>query len=137
MDWSLARLNKEVKAFDSLLYAIRASNGMLQVYRQPIRAVANLFESTDFNPNPLLVLCLTDTWTIQGKPVEWGLEPVMERLRSMDQWQSGISYEEFCKQRDLGESNEKRAFTNEVRARAMDVRKDFARLTDDINLSTL
>lgn len=137
MDWSLMRLNKEVNGYDSALYATRASNGMIQVYRKPTKSVANLYDADDFNPNPLLILCLTDTWTIQGKPVEWGLEPVMERLRSMDQWADGISYEEFCRRRDQRESTDKRTFNNDLRDRAKDLRSDFVRATDDINTSTL
>lgn len=33
-----------------------------------------------------MIFSLTDTWNVRGRPVPWGIEPVMARIREMDLW---------------------------------------------------
>jgi hypothetical protein len=139
MDERVRALTREVKKLDAKLYAYRASNGMIQIHREGDR-----LEASDFNQsapelarlNPQFILALTDTWTLQGQPVEWGLEPVLTRLREMDSWNSGFSYEAFTKERDRRNQDKERVKRNNIRAIASDLRKDFAKATNDINTSS-
>lgn len=139
MNTWLKRINRELKYYDRELYAVQI-NEAVQIYRKSVRWEYFEFEGMKFaysRLNPWFTLSLTDNWRIDGKPVEWGIEPLMDRLRSMDQWRDDRTYDQLCSERERNEENRKRAYRNEVRARAYDMRRDFARATNDINTSTL
>lgn len=102
-------------------------------------------EASDYNQktpelvdlNPQLILSLTHDWKPSGMPVEWGVEPVLEMLRSMDSWTDPSMFTRMIARRERMESDAERAKRNEIRARAADMRRDFARSTNDINTSGL
>lgn len=139
MDWKVSRLTQELRKYDSKLYAHRASNGMVQVFRKGERVGDCDFdiESGPSGRPSYLLFALTENWTLQSVPKDWGIEPVMLHLREMDGWGSALTLEDIRKQREANELNRKRATRNENRARAMDVRRDFAKAVNDINTSTL
>jgi hypothetical protein len=136
---TIERLNQFVKTYDKMLY-IKESKGMAQLYRKDYR-----FETYDIDgmtlrvavEQPLFILALTDTWKLDGKPVEWGLEPFSEQLKSMDSWTRVNMFEEMVKRRERNEEIEKQSKKNEIRAVAADSRRDFAKATNDINVSSL
>lgn len=139
MDFRLKRIDCELKKYDRCLYAVRSGSGMLQVHRKAEHWSAADFVTTPTaeSPYPQLILCLTDTWKYEGKPVEWGLEPLMREIRSRDGWAQALSFEQMLKNRENAERMKKESLQREMRARAYDVRRDFARATNDINTSTL
>lgn len=141
MDQRVTSLNRLVKGYDPKLYAKRASNGMVQVYRDSVKwesyilGGAMLHYST---PNPHLIFCLTDNWSVRGRPVEWGLEPVYGRLQMIDDYNRAESVvDELERQEQKQRELDARAQSNDIRARAADMRKDFAKATNDINTSTI
>lgn len=132
-------LTRALKKYDSDLFADR-SDDLIGVYRRTIH-----WQSYDYlgallhfsRPSLDPVLFLTDNWKINGRPVEWGIEPIMDRIRELDCWNKDRFYEEFVAERERLSNNKKRAFKNEVKARAADMRKDFAKAVNDINTSSL
>lgn len=139
MDSRTRRVTEVVKRMDRNLFAIRAGNGMIQIHRnaEKYSAADFLVAPTSLTPFPQLVLCLTHDWKIAGKPVEWGLDPLISKLSSMDSWRDDSIYEELTKDRDRIEKIQKQSNKNELEALACDIRKDFAKETNDINTSTL
>lgn len=133
-------MNRLVRTHDPDLYVKRAGNGTLCVMKRRVSwesyefAGALLHYSRIFDD---LVLPLTDDWQATGQPVEWGMEPVYWKLQELDGHRDDTGYDKFVKEREQKRANKDRAFKNEVRARAYDLRKDFARATNDINTSTL
>ncbi len=87
--------------------------------------------------NPQFILALTDTWTLQGQPVEWGLEPLAWKLREMDSWRSDQEIKGMRQERERLKGIQANSKRNDLRAQAADMRKDFARATNEINTSTL
>ena len=89
MDTKLRQLNRSLKAHDDQLFARRESTDMIIVYRRGIA-----WQSCELNGTPLLfsipsprfIFALTDNWTVSGKPVDYGVEVVMARLRAIDAW---------------------------------------------------
>lgn len=140
MKWTrLDRLNEVVKAYDSDLSVIQEPGGMLQVHRTLSRVKGSQYGLKPANLDeyhPQFLFALTDTWTLFGQPVDWGIEPLMETLRSLDQW-NAETFEDMVKRRERNKADQERIRDNEFRARAADMRKDFARATNDINTSTL
>ena len=140
LDWRVFRLNQELKKYDRTLFCHRTSKGMILVLRR-----ADRLEASDYNQslpelaslNPQLVFALTDDWTANGNPEDRGIEPVMERLRAMDLWNKSDVLDSLRKNRETEDSIRKQSFRNEVAARALDLRKDFARATNEISTSTI
>lgn len=139
MSGRVMRINEVVKQYDRKLFA-RASAGKVLILRRGDR-----LEASDYNQrepelarlNPQLILALTHNWKVDGLPVEWGLEPLMLQLRSMDSWADPDMYRNMVKKRELEASEKERANRNDLRARAADMRQDFARATNEINTSSL
>lgn len=140
MDWRVSRVNQEVKKLDRRLFANRRPNGAIQVLRQAERIEASNFHmvAPDLaSLHPQFVIALTDNWNLTGQPVDWGLEPIIQQLKSMDLWNDDKMLDRLRLKREREAEDQERAMSNELRARALDMRKDFARATNDINTSAL
>lgn len=139
MEWSLNRLNQEVKKHDRRLFVIKTASGMKQIWRQADKwDAADTIDEYDKSSIPIqLILSLTDTWGANGKPVEWGIEPVIHKLLSMDAWTQVDMLEKMRKGREQEKEDKDRARRNELRAYVADNRREFAKATNHINTSTL
>lgn len=116
-----------LKRYDSELFAVCNKPPRIDVYRQ----------NRDKLSPPHFIFSLTDTWTASGKPVDWGVEPVIARLRALDLWNSGIGVEHFIEQSEKEKEEELRNFRNNTESFLLDFRRQFAKATDGINTSTL
>lgn len=126
MDYQLSRLNQVIKSFDRELFAKRVGE-QVQIHRKSVQ---------NGDATVHLILALTHNWLAHGKPVEWGLEPILQRLLSMDSWRNDSIYSDMVKDRESAKYWEERERKNNSRAMALDIRKDFAKSTNDINTST-
>lgn len=118
------RLTAIVKAVDKALYAKR--NGeMLQIWRKSHGVDPSHGKTVDN-----FVLALTDSWTISGKSVDWGIEPLMKKLREMDAWTRVTLYEEFVKERETKLKDKERLRHNEFHAATLDAYRDRRFLTN-------
>lgn len=134
MDYKLYSVNKMVKRYDPKLWALR-EGGAIHIYRKQPRVRDSISYDgmtigivTDENQH---ICSLTHNWSFDGQPREWGLEPLWTNLQSMDSWRED-GYEAFCKRRDRAEEIKKQSLKNDIRAKAADLRSDFAKATNDI-----
>ncbi len=135
MDARVKVLNKLVKSYDKSLFSKRDLNGHAHIYRK--KYVLDRFEWSGvryFYTRPVddHILALTDNWNVGGVPVEWGLDNIWNRLSMLDTWRDDTRYDQFCNYRQRVEEDKKRQTRNDFRARAADLRKDFAKATNDI-----
>lgn len=135
MDSRVRSVDSLVKRYDGKLLARRDNKGVIHVYRK--RAIADSFRYEDISYVHVFyvddyVISLTDTWTHEGKPVEWGLEPIWQKFCQMDSWRDDTGFERFCKSREKHEQDKQRQLKNTLRAKAADMRKDFAKATNDL-----
>lgn len=139
MGWRIKRLTQELQKHDRSLFAKETENGMVQVWRKADRwnAADLLTEETGFSTPLQFITALTDNWKLDGKPVEHGIDPLMFKIRQMDSWQQGPQLEAMRKRREREDEDRKRQRNNENRAIAADLRKDFAKATNDFNTSSL
>lgn len=135
MDARTRRLNEILKGYDDRLCVRMGASGIRRVYRE--RPVANsfvyggksyVFVKTAYD----WVISLTDDWSDEGRPVDWGIEPLWRKFLQMDSWRDDTGYERFVERRRRYEQDQERFRRNEFRARAADARKDFAKATNDI-----
>jgi hypothetical protein len=71
-----------------------------------------------------------------GKPVEWGIEPLLGRLREIDNHNHDV-LSRIWEENETKEQLRKRSQVSDIKAMAYDVRRDFARAVNDVNTSTL
>ena len=113
---------------------------MIRILRKADRLEASDYHQSEpelAHLNPQFILALTDTWKLNGQPVDWGLEPIMSQLRSMDRWSDSEQFNQMIKRREENEADQSRQKRNELRALAADSRRDFAKATNEINTAGL
>lgn len=141
MESRARRVSELVKRYDRRLFATwNMRHKVVTILRQADRLEASDFyqhEPSLASLNPQLILALTDNWTLSGQPVDWGLEPILDKLKSIDGWRDFDHFTKMVKRRVREELEKERVIRNELRARAADLRPDFAKATNDINTSTL
>lgn len=133
-------MNRLLNRYDPDLSAKRLKGGALGVFRTQRMFDLYRWEGVHLwiarDIEDLVFMC-TDNWIETGTPVDWGLEPIYWQLQKLDGWRDDTDYDRFCEDREKAKSNKLRAFRNDIRARAYDLRKDFAKATNDINTSTV
>lgn len=139
MDSRVRVLNKHLKDYDKDLVAMRLGD-RINVYRY-----TNYWETFEWEDKryyyakrfPQFILSLSHNWLADGSPVDWGIEPLMRKIREMDQWRDDSMYENLVKERERKDELLKREQRNVIKAAAYDLRAEFAKATNDINTSTL
>lgn len=85
---------------------------------------------------PHLVFALTDNWSVKGTPVEWGIEPIIAKLKECDSYQRNI-VEDLIKSYEKADRAKQREFRNNAEAFFSHERKRFAQAMDGINTSQI
>lgn len=134
------QITRHLKLHDAKLYCDKNREGTLCVYRQSKRYDAFDFEGNVVlfsRPTPHFIFALTHNWTTYGKPVDWGIEPIMHKLKSGDLHQRDKLAEEMIQEYERENMREERDRSNKNEAFLKDFRKQFAKTFNDVNTSTL
>lgn len=137
MDYRVRRITKLVREYDPALKAKRDSNGTIHIFRSRPR-----MSHFEFNGQPYAhvqivddcILSLTDNWTVSGRGVERGLDPLMRKLTELDGWRDDTGYDKFAERRERQRLDQERMHRNNMKAAALDARRDFAKATNDITV---
>lgn len=139
--WSDIRINQEIKKHDAKLFVFRDPvTDSRYICREPDRLEAsdyNQYLSDGSELRTQFILGFTSDWTMRGSSVEWGIEPVMQRLLEMDSWRDDSMGDSLRKERERKKEDRARMRRNDIRATAADLRKEFAKATNDVNTSSL
>ena len=133
-------LTEHLKKIDSKLYATRCSDGRIDVYRKAKRFIPFEYEDKKFLysvDQPNFILALTDNWSVRGKPVEWGIDPLIHRMQEIDAWNKGLTAEDFIKDYEKADESRARARMNSHEAFLKDARPAFKKAFNDINTSNM
>jgi hypothetical protein len=134
MDGRVRSVNRILKAHDKDLFARRDGKGTIHIYRVKPRIESFMHNGVRYSYSVRgedYVISLTDNWYYDGSPREWGLEPLQRKILQMDSWTNVGGFDRFAESRERHEKDQQRMRRNEVHARALDMRKDFARATND------
>lgn len=138
-DSRVKSLTRALKEHDRDLFAERAPNGRIDVYRKCYEWDNYSYEGKSLRvlvKRPHIIISLTEDWRPESTPVNWGIEPVLLKLKMSDGWNRDI-YSMLLANRERDEKTRARSRQNEFRALAADARRDFAKATNDFNVSTL
>lgn len=116
-----SRLTELVKKYDKSLYVIR-TNTMLQLWRRELPIEIGV--PTSSRPKEHFVFALTSDWTLKGTPVDWGIEPLLSKLKESDSWRDDSYYAHMMKERNTSEDLRKRREHNNWKALGDDCQKD-------------
>ena len=120
----LRDLNRHLKGHDRHLYAQMDDLGKVHLYRR-----RGTFSDYVFS--------LTDNWTIKGSPRDWGIDPILNRLRAHDLAHNPDFFDQLNEMGEKIEESKRRDFSNSVESFMYDFRSEFAKATNDINTSCL
>lgn len=134
------RITQAIKLHDRELFCERSEEGKLCVYRKSHRVEPYRLDDESVlyfvRPTPYFVFALTHNWRLTGMPVEWGIEPIMARLRAIDLWNRDVAGDIIQQELKEQESRE-RDLRNTTESFLLDFRKQFAKTFNDVNTSTL
>jgi hypothetical protein len=134
------RITKAISDYDYDLYA-KDDHGTIRIYRKckELHKEKLTYDLDVLNivRNDYLVMSLTDTWGVRGKAVDWGIEPILARIKALDLWNSDNLSSEFFKQEEKDELARGKAFRNNVESFLYDFKAGFAKATNDINTSNM
>lgn len=133
-------ITKAIKRHDRKLYAEMDSRGVIHIYRESFQHMAYDVAGALVNflvAKPHYVFSLTDNWTLNGKPREWGVEVVYERIREMDTWGHSDPFERLKKDREKAEASRERHLQNETEAFLYDARSEFKKAFSDVNTALM
>jgi hypothetical protein len=135
LDW----ITRGIRHYDRELYAGLSLHGVPCIFRRTKTVERHevdecvIFKIID---QPHFVFALTDTWTIKGTPVDWGLEPILARLKECDLHKRDIA-KEIEEQDAKVEQAKSRALRNDAEAFFSDERRRMAKSWNDLNLATV
>lgn len=111
---------KALRRYDRDLFVERTKDGVLCVFRKVKRfvpvCVSEGFKLMNLIECKQLVFALTDTWTVKGNPIDWGIDDVLGRIRKLDTWENKNFYEELDAENDKVDERNRRAMRNEIEA---------------------
>lgn len=141
MDSRESYLTRALKTHDRELLCKKDAFGQYRVYRKGTRWQHFDIEGVTLSvpiKTDLFILALTDNWSTLGKPVEWGAEPLIQKIKESDFERDGILLaDKLRKERDREEELRKRAQKHELEAYIKEWRPIFAKATSDINTASM
>lgn len=139
MDTRVESINRALKNHDSDLFCKKESHGV-NVYRRNTAWEEFWLDGSRFlysRPSPQFILCLTDTWTVKGKPVEWGIEPIINRIKSIDSASSFNEVNNLVANLEKAEETKEKDRKNKFESMAYEMRGVYKKAFSDINTSSL
>lgn len=133
MDSRVSTVSALVRKYEQGLFAVRDGGGTIHILRRKWVLQGFNFQGQDYAysvPSSDHVVSLTEDWKRDSKPVEWGLEPIWQKLSAMDSWNQTRFLDEMYELRERNEKLRDRARRGKFYDLAKDTRKDFAREFD-------
>jgi len=132
-------ITHEVQKYDRELYCTVIQD-VLAVCRKTYKAehyeIAPNEHLTYLRESPHLVFPLTDTWSMNGKPVDWGLEPIMAKIRAADLWKRNVA-EDLIASYEAKNETQRKDVRNQTEDFLYENHAKFKRAFADINTSSL
>lgn len=134
-------INNELKSHDPKLYIGKHTSGTWCVFRESKRVETYFIEELGSNvdfilPAPYLVFALTDDWTMRGNPVEWGILPIMRKLKHSDLWHRDV-VGELLNAKEKYEEDQSKARISANETFMKEFRNDFKKTFADVNTATM
>jgi hypothetical protein len=118
-NYTVRKLTRELRKFDSKLYAMKSSDGNIFVMREGKRYDFIEVEEGQFIKYPVnddyMVFPLTDNWSLSGKKVSWSPFNVIQHLKEIDTWNRDV-FKEVVDHNEKVKASKERSFSNNAEA---------------------
>lgn len=132
--WREQRLTQVVKQYDPSLLVKQDETGTMHLIRKA--SSSGLCSRPDY----MSIFSLTDNWLPSGRAVDWGIEPLMARIREIDSHRSMEIVDRINTAADEAAIERKREFASKAdqfsREMLDPVRKDFAEFNMSSRIQT-
>jgi hypothetical protein len=135
VDSAVRRYTKALSEYHSELYAKRNGDGVIMVLQKGFRYIPYEIDDTIVHvasSSPTYVFAITDTWTTQGRPVDWGLDQVVRKAKDCDYRSRENLLKELEEVEEKADKSKAREFKNHAEAFFSDTRSAFKKATSDI-----
>ncbi len=132
------RISSVIKTHDRELYC-EMREGKLCIMRKSARIEAYDVNGTTIHfvrSAPFFIFALTEDWRFDSEPRDWGLEPILHKIRSHDLWSRDLAGE-CLKQTEKMTEVRARERSNNNEAFLKDYRRQFAKTFDDVNTGSM
>lgn len=139
--WQETRLTGAVKRHDPKLFVKKDDFGRMVVWRESYElrpynidgAVIHCMESA-----PHFIMALTHNWTMTGNPCDWGVDPLLERLKVIDGWSAkSFVNAEMEEVNQRANKSLKRDMDNKLEAAAYESHATFKKVFSDVNTANM
>lgn len=129
-----------LRKHDENLFARKEPDGIIKVYEKSYH-----YETYDVDgdtvhflvPSPKFVMAVTDNWSVRGKPVEWGLLPLIQKIKSIDWHNAQAELHRIEEENEKLKKSKERDFANKAESFAYDFRDSFKKTFSDYNVASL
>lgn len=154
-----AQITRSLQAYDRLLYAEpvvvnrrrpdynalvhKSPNETLEqvhIKRKSKRYVMNWLDSESYLLSSVedgdYLFALTQDWSTKTNPVEWGVLPILAKIKEMDRWNRGgvDLFEEIDKHNEKIDDSIARARSNVLEESLREMHSGFKKATSDVNV---
>ncbi len=133
--WREVRIEQTIKMHDPMLFLNKNYKGELQIMRKSFRMVPYDIDGKGVSvatSTPHYIMSLTEDWTGKTRPVDWGLEPIIRRLKEIDDWGGESSFDRMLRDNSKKDELKEKAFASLTEDVAKEWRKDFKKHTSDL-----
>jgi len=133
-------LTLALKRYDKELYAKTVHSGVTCVFRKGYKLNDYEYEGDTYRwleRDDALVCSLTDTWGLQGKPIPWGIEPVLAHIRAIDLFNRDDIFEQLMKDNEKVRESKERSFKTTTESFLLDFRDGFKKDFKDIRVANM
>ncbi len=129
------RLTNLVRTYDRELFCERNKAGTLCIYRNGYTGEKYDVDGETIvwsRPTPFFIFALTHNWQYQGRPVEWGRDVIINRLKAMDLWKDRTLVDELAEGYHKDEESFDRELDNTIEAFVKDFRRPFQKAFEGV-----
>lgn len=132
------RYTRILQEYDRDLFAVR-KYGRIDVMKKCFKLIAYDVEGETLlvpHRDDWYIFSLTHNWTSTGRPVQWGIDPLLRHLKDGDTHRRNV-IEDFVKAKEREEASMDRQLDNKLEAFWKDNRRAWAKNFDQVNRSNL
>jgi hypothetical protein len=132
-------LTKVVRSHDRDLFAERSHLGHINIMRKSKRVELAYSDESQvlqvYKETAQLVFPLTENWTVGSRPVDWGSEVVLNRLKQHDSWNNERLLKEIEESEEKARVSKERDRRNQDEAWLADNHSKFKKSFSDVRVA--
>jgi len=124
MNRQLRLLQRRIQDYDRDLFLKESHTGRVQVFSK-------------YHGKNQYVMSLTKDWSAHGEPVNWGLLPILDKLKRIDNHNNELLFQEVEEQAKKADESRDRARRNQHEDFAHEFHRSFKKTFNDVNTANL